>query len=166
MKTYLCKPKKEDKRTKILVGGLGAFAFAVFFLSIRFLQIKPILQLIAALLLLLMIQIANRFLLTEYRYGFENGHLVLSTRQGKREKSLGGIPLTAETKIFDQKTWEQEKEKYSVTARFSYCQNMSPAKPYYLLAPEGKGFMLLIFEPDETLVGLLNENLVTLRSFQ
>lgn len=157
MKSYLCKPKKQNKNTKILVFLTAAIAFFLFFLSIRFTEIKAILQFLTAAMLLLVIQISTRFLLTEYRYGFENGSLLLSSRQGPREKNLGGIAVTGETKLLGRKTWEQEKKNYTVSSRFSYCQNLSPEQPYYLLSPEEKGgYVLLVFEPDETLVTLLN----------
>ena len=166
MKTYLCKPEKQDKATKFLVFALMGIAFFLFFLSVRFTEIKALLQLFTAALLLLVIQITNRFLLTQYRYGFEDGYLLLSSRQGRKEKSLGGIPITAETKLLDRKTWEREQKSIPVSSRFSYCQNLSPKDPYYLLSPEEKGYVLLIFEPDETLLSLLNQQIQTLKGAQ
>ena len=156
MKTYLCKPKNQNKNTKILVLFMTCLAFFLFFLSIRFPQIKAVLQLLTAALILLVIQLSSRFLLTEYRYGFENGSLILSSRQGRREHHLGSVAITAETKLFSKDAWEKEKEKFSVRSRFSYCQNLTPEQPYYLLTPEENGtYILLVFEPDETLVNLI-----------
>lgn len=157
MKTYLCKPKKQNKSTKILVLFMTCLAFFLFFLSIRFPQIKAILQFLTAALILLVIQLSSRFLLTEYRYGFEDGTLLLSSRQGRREHHLGSVAITAKTKLFPKDAWEKEKGKFSVTSRFSYCQNLTPEQPYYLLTPEEKdGYVLLVFEPDETLLNLLH----------
>ncbi|MBQ8911022.1 MAG: hypothetical protein IJY89_00445 [Clostridia bacterium] len=162
MNNYLCQPKKSDKKAVALVSCLAATAMILFIFSIRFPGMKAILQLFTAASLFFVVQISDRFLLRQYRYAFENGYLILSTRQGPREKSLGGIPITAETVILDRKKWEEEKHKYLVSSRFSYCQNMFPQKPCYLLAPDEKGYMLLIFEPDETLLRLLNEQIKSL----
>lgn len=160
MKNYLCKPEMKSAKTKALVVLLGAAALLFFVFSIRFPEVKALLQLFTAALLLLVIQISNRFLLSKYRYAQEDGYLLLSYRQGPKEKTLGGIPITGETKILNAATWEREKHNYPVSSRFSYCQNLFPEKPYYLLAPEEKGgFFLLVFEPDETLLSLLNEQI-------
>ncbi len=162
MKNYFCKPKRSSKKTEAMVYFLAALAMILFLLSIRFPQIKALLQLFSAAILLIVIQISNRFLLTQYRYGLEDGYLLLSTRQGPREKNLGGIPITSQTVILDRKTWEKEKHNYLTSSRFSYCQNLFPEKPYYLLSPEEKGYVLLIFEPDETLLALLKEKIKSL----
>ena len=160
MKKYLCKPEAKNEKTKAIVFSLGAVAILLFIFSIRFPEVKALLQLFTASLLLLIIQISNRFLLSKYRYGLEDGYLLLSYRQGPKEKNLGGIPITSETKILDKETWEKEKHQYLASSRFSYCQNLFPEKPYYLLAPEEKGgFLLLIFEPDGTLLSLLREQI-------
>ena len=160
MKNYLCRPEAKTEKTKVIVFSLGAAAILLFIFSIRFPEVKALLQLFTAALLLLVIQISNRFLLSKYRYGLEEGFLLLSYRQGPKEKNLGGIPITPETKILDRETWEKEKHRYLASSRFSYCQNLFPEKPYYLLAPEEKGgYLLLIFEPDETLLSLLREQI-------
>lgn len=156
MNSYFCKPKNQNKNTKILVLFMTCLAFFLFFLSIRFPQIKAVLQLLTAALILLVIQISSRFLLTEYRYGFEDGSLLFSSRQGRREHNLGSVSVTTETKLFSKDAWEKEKEKFTVSSRFSYCQNLTPAQPYYLLTPEENGtYVLLVFEPDERLVSLI-----------
>ena len=134
-------------------------AFFLFFLSIRFPVIKALLQFLSAALLFPVIQISNRFLFTEYRYGLEDGHLLLSSRQGKREKNLGGVPITADMRILDKTEWERDQTKYPLSSRFSYCQNLFPQDPHYLVAEEEKGYFLLIFEPDEVLLTLLNEEI-------
>lgn len=159
MNTYLCKPRRNDKKTKILVLFMTVLAFFLFFLSIRFPNLKALLQFFTAALLLVVVQLTTRFLLTDYRYGFENGYLLLSTRQGRREKHLGGIPITAETKIFDRATWSTERCNYVLSASFSYCQNLSPENPFYLISPDEKGYVLLTFEPDETLLRILEEQI-------
>lgn len=165
MKNYLCRPEIKSTKTKALVFALAAVAILFFIFSIRFPAVKALLQLFTASLLLLVIQISNRFLLSKYRYALEDGYLLLSYRQGPKEKNLGGIPVTAETKILDHKTWEQEKNSHHTVPRFSYCQNLFPENPYYLLAPEEKGgFLLLIFEPDETLISLLEEQIGALKA--
>lgn len=164
MKNYVCEPKPNGTKAKVLVFSLGAAAMIFFIFSIRFPEKKAFLQLFSAALLLLVIQISNRFLLSKYRYALEDGYLLLSYRQGPRDKNLGGIPVTAETLILDQDTWKREKHSYPTSSRFSYCQNLYPEKPYYLLAPEEKGgFLLLIFEPDETLLSLLQERIQSLK---
>lgn len=163
MKPYQCNPKKQDKKTKILVFFLTLFAFFIFFLSTRFPAVKAWLQLISAALLLIMIQISTRFLFTQYRYGLEDGHLLLSSRQGPREKHLGGIPLSGEVRILDRKAWEEEKKKTPIASRFSYCQNLYPEKPYYLIAPGEQGAVLLVFEPDETLLSMLKKQIQSLQ---
>ena len=158
MKNYLCKPEAKTEKTKVLVFSLAAVAILLFIFSIRFPEVKALLQLFTAALLLLVIQISNRFLLSKYRYALEDGYLLLSYRQGPKEKNLGGIPITAGTKILNRADWEQEKHKFLASSRFSYCQNLFPEKPCYLFAPEEKGgYLLLIFEPDETLLSLLKE---------
>jgi len=161
MKNYFCKPLQKGKKAKIRVFLLGAAAITLFLLSTALPSYKAILQLAAALLLLLLIQISNRFLLTQYRYGLEDGYLLLSTRQGKKERHLGGIPITAETVLLDREEYEIKKQSYPFSSRFSYCQNLSPEKPYYLLTPEEKGYLLLIFEPDETLCALIREQILS-----
>lgn len=160
MKNYFCKPLRRGKKAKIRVFLLGAAAIALFLLSTALPAYKAILQLVSALLLLLLIQISNRFLLTQYRYGLEDGYLLLSTRQGKKERHLGGIPITAKTLLLDREAYENQKQNYPVSSRFSYCQNLFPENPYYLLAPEEKGYLLLIFEPDETLCTLIQEQIL------
>ena len=159
MKNYLCRPRREDKKTKILVLALAVLAFILFFLSIRFPVIKALLQLFSAVLLLIVVQLTTRFLLTDYRYELEDGCLLLSSRQGRREKNLGGIPITAETKLFEQAAWKANRSNYKIAATFSYCQNLTPPNPVYLLSPEERGFVLLTFEPDETLLRLLEEEI-------
>ncbi len=162
MKNYLCQPKKNDKKAVALVSFLAATALILFIFSTRFPALKAALQLFTAAALFFVIQISDRFLLKQYRYGFEDGCLILSTRQGPKEKNLGGIPITPETKILDRATWEKEKHNFLTSSRFSYCQNLFPAKPYYLLAPEEKGYLLLIFEPDQRLLDLLNQQIKSL----
>lgn len=160
MKNYLCRPEMKNAKTRALVFTLAAVALILFIFSIRFPEVKAYLQFFTAAILLLVIQISNRFLLSKYCYALEDGYLLLSYRQGPKEKSLGGIPITGEIQIFDGATWEKEKHKFLTSSRFSYCQNLFPEKPYYLLAPEEKGgFLLLVFEPDETLLSLLKEHI-------
>ena len=112
-------------------------------------------------MLLLFVQITTKYLLTDYRYGFEEGCLVLSSRQGKQEKSLGSIPITSESLLLTRKEWEEKKkDKHKRPAKsFSYCQNLFPENPYYLLTPEGDGFVLLVFEPDKPLLALLKKEI-------
>ncbi len=164
MKNYLCRPERKNTKAKVLVFSLFALAILFFIFSIRFPEAKAFLQLFTAALLLLVVQISNRFLLSQYRYALEDGYLILSYRQGPKEKNLGGIPITAETKLLDRATWEREKHNYLASSRFSYCQNLFPDKPYYLLAPEEKGYLLLIFEPNDTLVALLEEQIGALQA--
>ncbi|MBE6713480.1 MAG: hypothetical protein E7580_08245 [Ruminococcaceae bacterium] len=160
MRNYLCRPKRKDRQTKILVILLGILALFLFLLSTRFNAAKGVLQLCSALLFLVVVQFTTRFLLTDYRYGLEDGTLFLSSRQGRREKHLGGLPITSETAILSREEWKARKKEFPLSARFSYCQNLAPEQPYYLLAPEEeKGFVLLTFEPDETLLSLLNEEI-------
>lgn len=156
MKNYLCKPKRNDRSTKTICFSLLILSVLSFYLSARFPLFKAIGQLLSVLLLLLFVQITTKYLLTDYRYGFEDGSLLLSSRQGKKEKNLGSLPLQNTCMLFDQKAWLEEKAKHKITHRFSYCQNLFPKKPYYLLSPEGEGFVLLVFEPDETLLTILS----------
>lgn len=164
MKNYVCEPKLKYLRTIDLIFSLAAFALFLFVFSIHFPNRRAFFQLISTAILLIVIQLTNRFFLSKYRYALEDGYLLLSYRQGPREKNLGGIPITAEIMIFNRDTWKQEKHNYRASSRFSYCQNLFPENPYYLLAPEEKGgFLLLIFEPDETLLSLLQEQIQSLK---
>lgn len=162
MKNYLCRPQRRDRHTKILAFSLLLLAFVSFFLSSYLKELKALGQLMAAIFLVIFIQITTRYLLTDYRYALEDGQLLLSSRQGKREKNLGGIPVNEKSILLDRDAWRRDKKKYRLSARFSYCQNLFPQKAVYLLTQEEKGYVLLIFEPDEALLSLLHEQIKSL----
>ncbi len=158
MKNYLCRPNRCDRVTKILCIALVFSSAISFYLSTLFPAFKAIGQLISVILLLFFVQITTKFLLTEYRYGLEEGSLYLSCRQGKREKNLGFLPITKSTLLLDKDTWQKSGKQYKIRHSFSYCQNLFPKKAYYLLSPEEDGsYALLVFEPDDTLLLLLKE---------
>ena len=158
MKNYVCKPKRQDLVTKILCILLIVGSAVSFYLPTLFPAIKAIGQLVSVVLLLVFVQITTKFLLTEYRYALEEGNLYLSTRQGKREKNLGFLPLGEQTFLYNKETFQNAKPKHKISHKFSYCQNLFPKNPHYLMSPEEDGsFVLLVFEPDETLLSLLKE---------
>ena len=156
---YLCYPKKNNKAGKVLCLFLILFSAASFFLSVRFPFWKAALQLLSVILLLLFIQITGKYLLTRYRYGYENATLFLSARQGKKEKSYGSLPVTSTLRLLTKEDWKRGKKAFPLSQRVSLCQNLFPENPCYLLAPDGEKFVLLIFEPDETLLTLLREEI-------
>ncbi len=160
MKNYLCRPCRHDRGTKALCIALIFGSAICFYLPTLFPHFKAIGQLVSVILLLFFIQITTKFLLTEYRYGLEEGNLYLSCRQGKREKNLGYLPIGENTLLYDKDSWQKNRKQYRIGHKFSYCQNLFPKKAYYLLSPEENGsFVLLVFEPDETLLSLLKETI-------
>lgn len=157
MKSYFTKPARDDKPARLLCLA-GIFGSVLtFYLSSLLPLFKAAGQLVSVLLLLGVVWISTRFLLTDYRYRYEDGVLHLSSRQGKREKHLGSLPLPEGLRIFTKAQWQENKKEYKIKNRFSYCQNLFPKHPYYLLCPEEESYLLLILEPDETLLGLLKE---------
>ena len=156
---YLCLPEKKDGVTKVLCLFLLLFSVASFFLSEKFFSWKAALQLLSVILLLLFIQITTKFLLTQYRYGYENATLFLSARQGKREKNYGSLPVTSACRLLSGAEWKRERKAFHLSQRVSLCQNLFSANACYLLAPDGEKYVLLIFEPDENLLRLLREEI-------
>ena len=152
---YSCKPEKKDGETKWICLILLVLAVAVFYLSDLFGSLRAAGQLSAVVLLLLFVQITTKFLLTQYEYVLEDDTLYLSSRQGKRLKNLGGIPITKRC-ILLERTKETKAATPRTAKRFSYCQNLFPAKSYELVSRDGEG-LSLIFEPDEALVTLLSD---------
>ena len=109
------------------------------------------------LLLFLFIQITSKFLLIRYTYSLEEDTLYLFSRQAKKVKDLGSVPLKADTLFFDEAEWKTKKKNYPPKLSFSYCQNLAPEKSYYLLIPDEDRWIILHFEPDETLACLIRE---------
>ena len=156
---YSCKPKKKEREAKWICIILLILAFTVFFLSDLFDYFRAAGQLSAVVLLFLFVQITTKFLLTEYEYVLEEDTLYLSSRQGKRIKNLGGIPISERCILQQRKKGEGKKNKLPVKKRFSYCQNLFPCNSYELLCYDGEGMISLIFEPDEILAAMLTERI-------
>lgn len=156
---YICRPVRKDKKAKALCLALLIASVLCFYFSTLFPGYKGILQIISFLLLFPFLQITSKYLLTSYQYGLEDGVLLLSSTQGKRTKNLGSLPLNGKCLLLTEKQFENRKDSFSITHRFSYCQNLFSEEKTYLLAPEESGYLLLVFEPDETLISLL-ENLI------
>ncbi len=161
MKTtsYCCKPQKKTGPAMVLCVVSLALAVILFYLSNLFEAIRAAGQLISVLLLLLFVQITTKFLLCEYCYHYEEESLKITTMQGKRIKTLGTIPISPEAHLFYKEEWKEKKNDFSIQNRFSYCQNLFPEKEFVLLVPGEKGYLLLCFEPDETLVSVLKEQM-------
>ncbi len=159
MKNYCCQPKKESRNCVILCIALLFLSAAAFFLSTYMAAFRALGQMATVIFLLLFVQLSSKFLLTEYFYTLEENALYLSTRQGKKKKNPGHVPLSADVKLFTKKEWEEKKETFSVRQRFSYCQNLFSENECYLLFPQEETFVLLVFEPDETLRSLLQEKI-------
>lgn len=157
--SYLCKPQRKKGEMQCICIILLILAVAVFYLSDLFGIFRAAGQLSAVILLLLFVQITTKFLLTEYEYVLEGSTLYLSSRQGKKVKNLGGIPITVNSVLRSCKTKKNETLERSVKKRFSYCQNLFPAGSYELLCHDGEGYVSLTFEPDETLVALIQNQI-------
>lgn len=159
MKNYVCRPKKDNKKCKILSVALLFLSAVSFFLSAYMSSFRAVGQMISVVFLLLFVQLSSKFLLTDYVYTLEEEKLFVSSKQGKRKKDLGYIPLSQSVKLFTKKEWEKKKENITVSQRFSYCQNLFPADESYLLFSQEEKNVLLVFEPDETLLSLLKERI-------
>ena len=156
---YECIPRGDKKKTLRLSLVLMISAFLMFLLSHRILFVRALLQLIAVILLFLFIQILIKFLLTEYRYVYERGRLTLFCRQGKKELSPGFIVLESDCVLMDRKSYESRKKELRHCRCYGYCPDPFGKDPHYLLYSEKGGKVLLVFEPDETLVRILRESL-------
>lgn len=159
MKNYVCQPKKERKTCIFLCLVLLFLSATAFFLSTYMAAFRALGQTVSVIFLLLFVQLSAKFLLTEYVYTFEGDKFYLSTRQGKKKKDLGHVPLSAEVKLFTKKEWEEKKENFSVKHRFSYCQNLFSKNESYLIFSQEETLSLLVFEPDEKLLSLLKERI-------
>ena len=156
--TYCCHPKKDNRKCILLCLALLVSSVVIFFLATRTAaQFRAIGQMLSVILLLLFVQLSNKFLLTEYLYTLEDNMIFFTTRQGKRCKNLGSVSLTENTRFFTKEEWEKEKENITVKQIFSFCQNLSPKNPSYLLIFENGAYTFLAFEPDETLSALLRK---------
>ena len=116
-------------------------------------------QFLAFAFLLGFIFITSKFLLTEYSYALEDGTLSFSSVTGKKIKNLGSLPLNESVLFFNQKEWKETAKQYPLKQTLSFCQNLSPENPHYLLAKTEAGNILIRFEPDETLKTLIREAL-------
>ncbi|MBR2616133.1 MAG: hypothetical protein IKC69_05590 [Clostridia bacterium] len=158
--SYRCAPVRRSNREKLLCLGLLVLAFASFFAANHLGHFRAVGHLFAVCFLFFFIQITSRYLLTSYFYTLEEGTLYLSQRQGERVKDLGGIPIKKEqTLLLTEKEWKAKKKDYPVKIYLSYCQNLAPTAPYRLLAQDSERWIVLSFEPDETLIALLKEEL-------
>ena len=160
MRSYRCEVRRQGVLSLIFCIALLFFALAAFFFS-RYLggNLRAVGQGLAVVLLVLFIQISSRFFLTAYAYLWEDGHLSLSSRTGRRIKSLGSLPVTGDCLLLKKAQWQKRKKEFSLSHRFSYCQNLFPQDSAILLFPDREkgGYVLLEFEPDETLFSLLRE---------
>ncbi|MBR7165036.1 MAG: hypothetical protein IKD18_02045 [Clostridia bacterium] len=164
--SYSCIPKKEDRKAKVLCFVLFILAVSSFVAASYLPAAKGVGQLFAALLLLLFIQITTKFLLTEYCYHWENDTLYISAKQGGRIKNQGGVPVHSRCILLTAGEWKKTKKQYRIESRFSYLQNLSSPRTHYLLCPGERGYVCLIFEPDETLFTLLKEKIASVQEEQ
>ncbi len=157
---YVLKPQRKAKQAILLCFCLLVLSVTSFYLAELFLPARAFGQLIAAIFLLLFIQITNKYLLTEYEYALEDQLLHLSLRQGKKIKHLGSIPLSDRCVLMTKQEFAAQKKKGTVTGRLSYCQNLF-AEYHVLLCPQEKGAACVCLELDETFVRLLKQRIET-----
>ena len=159
MNSYKISPKKNPRPAVTLCILFLTGAFLCYVLSARFAVTRAIGQLLAAVFLLLFVQISTKHLLTEYTYSLEDGVLSLLALQGKRIRFLGSVPLTADCLLLTKKEWKKQKEKYPLSARLSCMQNLFAERAFVLLCPNDKKYTALFFEPDEVLEALILEQI-------
>lgn len=159
MKQYVCRPKKDRAKCIGICIALIVLSAVAFFLSTLLGSFRALGQGVSVVCLLFFVQLSAKYLLTDYLYILEEDTLFIVTRQGKREKSQGGIRLVSGTRLFTADGWEREKSAFPLKQRFSYCQNLSSQALYYLAIPEEDRFVLVALEPDETLLALLQEKI-------
>ena len=152
MTSYLCHPKRHNTPEKVICVSLLVTAILSFYFSNLFSSLRALGQGLSAVLLFFFIFFTIKYLLTDYRYAWENGNLILSSRLGRKEKSLGSIPITKDCRLVKKEQWNKGEAKPK--SRFSYCQNLFPPNAFYLVVSDKESY-LLCFEPDETLLALL-----------
>ncbi len=157
---YVCRPKKQSFSAIVFCLGSLVFAVVSFYLSAILPAFRALGQLLSVVLLLLFVQITTKFILTEYRYQWEDGRLYVMSLLGKKEKGLGSLFVTSDCYLIPKKEWKAARTRGTVPPsrqRFSYCQNLFPKDAFVLVCPEevmGED-CALIFEPDEILLELL-----------
>jgi len=138
-----------------------ALALIFSLLASGFPSFKALGNLLTAALLIFFIQITTRFLLTEITYLYHRDNLFVLSRQGKKEKRLGSLEINEACFLFEKDLWMKEKPRFSLSHKISYCHHFFSPQPCYLLCPEPSGnrFVLLVFEPDETLKTILRNKI-------
>ena len=152
MTSYLCHPKRHNTPEKVICISLLVTAMLSFYFASLFSPLRALGQGLSAVLLFFFIFLTVKYLLTDYRYAWENGNLILSSRLGRKEKNLGSIPITNHCHLVKKEQWDKTEAKPK--SRFSYCQNLFPPNAFYLVVSDKESY-LLCFEPDETLLALL-----------
>ena len=148
---YVCHPEKRDRKTKVLSVWLLVLGVLCFYFANQIPYARMIGQFLSFLFFLGFIYISSKFLLTQYTYTFENGSLFFSSTTGKKIKNLGSLPLTESCLFFSEAEWKARKKDFSIKQKLFLCQNLSPKEAYYLLANTEAGYVLIRFEPDQTL---------------
>ncbi len=159
MNEYICVPEKNQKGTVILCVALLILAALLFGLSMAFSVIRLWGQILAVALLLVFVQITNKYLLSGQKYTWKDGRLIFSAKTGEKERVLGGISVTTDCYLYTKDKWEKHKRNHRITRKFSYRQNLFGGEEYILLLPERRDFVMVSFEPDEVLAAAIREKI-------
>ena len=155
------------KEDFILCAALTGIALISFDISGRIASFSGIGKLICVVLLVMAIQFANQYLLSERVMQYENGFLTLVVRQGKKEKRVGSMEIRSDCRILTREEWKAEKKNRSVKNRFDFSYHLLKGEKKVLLFPEGDlAGTALFFQPDETMLTLLQKRMEELKQQQ
>lgn len=144
----------------ILCAALTLVALISFDISGRIPSFSGVGKLICVVLLVAAIQIANQFLLCDRILHYENGRLIPIQRQGKKEKRMGDLLISPESRLFSLEEWKRMKKDYPTKNRLNFCHHLLSREKWvlYVSSDQGEG-AVLFFQPDSTLLALLQQKM-------
>jgi len=152
-------------KNKIIITETIYISLAVFCLIFS-LQVKIyqwLFQLSAILFFVLFAEIASRFSIPIYTYIINKNDIIMTKKQNNRETKLCCIEITDKAKILSKEDYLKEKNilNKDIIRTFNYCQNIFSKSPCYLIFEFKNKFGLIIFEPNDEMVRLINEIIKT-----
>lgn len=151
---------KGDKRPAITAFTLSLALTAISTLLFSNGGISPwIPQLSAVVFAVCSVQIYIKYILSEYRYAFDENNLCIDKIVGKRIVPLGSLDLTCSlAEVMSLDVYRKRKDELpKPDLRFNYCKTMRLKNPYvYMFTFNGKN-ALLTFEPSGEFVDILND---------
>lgn len=121
------KPEKKIRNAAVFTGGSFAVAAGLMIFSTYIVMLRAAYQLGCVIALAVGIQIATRFIMSEYEYALDKDNFIVFKTTGKKKTEICNVTLKAAYALYKntpQKTIESNHGK--INMRLNFCQNMRP----------------------------------------